>query len=468
MRYFLLLCILAFSSFTFAQKGRKLYQQQDVIIFDTDSAVKCNKSVETSEKKDVETPKSVETNIESRLDEKKNNEKNEKGEDTIRRKDVYNIALILPFSADAGWGSMAAGIKEMTENGIKKWNIPKETKISIDFYNGVRMAIANLNNAKVSTNLRVFDDKKNEDVTKEILKDSSMKTMDIIIGPAHTQNAKLVADFCKENHIYNFSPLSTSKYVTIANPYHFKLAPSLDMHLKAMVDYFVKKYNYGSILVMCRPTDEDRSFAATVYDYVAKLNLTKAKNEQLFCDTLVSGNESSKKAISTMYTGNHTFVLVPSFNEAFINSALDKVAGKSDKVDLFGFPSWTEYDNVNYASMNNDEPILTKVSFGDTANVDVKTFIKNFRDAHGYYPEENNYLGYDVMMFTADVLRKFGLSIKENYTKIDYQGIGTHFTFVPVKYSKFETGSDLDMYENNQLNFLKFQNFDLIPLENKK
>jgi hypothetical protein len=169
-----------------------------------------------------------------------------------------------------------------------------------------------------------------------------------------------------------------------------------------------------------------------------------------------------------MYTGNHTFVLVPSFNEAFINSALDKVAGKSDKVDLFGFPSWTEYDNVNYASMNNDEPILTKVSFGDTSNVEVKTFIKNFHDAHGYYPEENNYLGYDVMMFTADVLRKFGLSIKENYTKIDYQGIGTHFTFVPVKYSKFETGSDLDMYENNQLNFLKFQNFDLIPLENKK
>ena len=79
MRYFLLLCILAFSSFTFAQKGRKLYQQQDVIIFDTDSAIKSNKSVETSEKKDVETPKSVETNIESRLDEKKNNEKNKLG-----------------------------------------------------------------------------------------------------------------------------------------------------------------------------------------------------------------------------------------------------------------------------------------------------------------------------------------------------------------------------------------------------
>lgn len=168
-----------------------------------------------------------------------------------------------------------------------------------------------------------------------------------------------------------------------------------------------------------------------------------------------------------MYTGNHNIILVPSFNEAFINLAMDKVSGNLDKVDLFGFPSWTEYDNVNCISMNHAEPILTKVSYGDTSNAEVKVFNKNFREAHGYNPEENSYLGYDVMMFTVDVLQRFGLNIKENFDKIDYQGLTTHFKFVPVKYSKFETGSDIDMYENNQLNFLRFQNFELMPLKNK-
>ncbi len=468
MRSLFILIILFFTFVASAQKGRKLYQQEDVIIFDADTTTTIKIKVdEVVNKKDVATPNSVEVNTEVKIEDKRTNHKVDKSADTIVRKAVYNVALILPFSSDAGWGSMAAGIKEMSENGVKKWTIPKETKISVDFYNGVRMAISNLHDAKVKISLRVFDDKKNEDVTKDILKDSTLKTMDVIIGPAHTQNAKLVADFCKENNIYNFSPLSTSKYVTIANPYHFKLAPTLDMHLKAMVDYFVEKYKFGSVLVMCRATDEERSYAATIFDYVAMLNKSKPKNEQLFCDTLVTGSESSKKSLSTMYTGNHNIILVPSFNEAFINLAMDKVSGNLDKVDLFGFPSWTEYDNVNCISMNHAEPILTKVSYGDTSNAEVKVFNKNFREAHGYNPEENSYLGYDVMMFTVDVLQRFGLNIKENFDKIDYQGLTTHFKFVPVKYSKFETGSDIDMYENNQLNFLRFQNFELMPLKNK-
>lgn len=375
--------------------------------------------------------------------------------------------MILPFSADAGWGSMAAGIKEMTENGVKKWTIPKETKISIDFYNGVKLAISKLSSSGVKINLHVYDDKKNEDVIREILKDSTLKKMDIIIGPAHTQNAKIVAEFCKDNEIYNFSPLSTSKFIAIANPYHFKLSPTLDMHLKAMVDRFVAQYKSGSILLLCRPVDDERAYASSVIDYVAYLNKSRPKNEQLFCDTLIAGNESNKKSISSFYTGTHTYVLIPSFNENFINTALDKSGGNSATVDVFGFPSWTEYDNVNYNSMNGKEPCFTKISFADTSKAEVKIFDKNFKEAHGYHPEENSYLGYDVMMFTSYALEKFGISLKENFDKLDYQGIATKFHFVPVKYSKFETGADLDMYENNQLNFLKFQNFDLIPIENK-
>ena len=338
MKYLWIFCFLLLSFLTQAQRGRKLYKDDDVIIFKADTVPPTPAVKSNEEHIDVATPITKEnTDIE-----KKHSTKKEIESDSIIRKDSYNVALILPFNTDIAWGSMTAGMKEMTENGIKKWSIPKETKISIDFYNGLKMAIANLKNTSVKINLQVYDDKKNEETTKQILTDSSLKKMDIIIGPAHTQNAKLVADFCKENHIYNFSPFSTSKYVAIANPYHFKLAPTLDMHLKAMVDYFVEKYKFGTIVVLCRPTEEERSYAAAVFDYVSLLNMSKPKNEQLICDTLVSGNENSKKPLSSFFTGNHTFVLVPSFNEGFINSSLDKVSGNSTTVDLFGFPSWAE------------------------------------------------------------------------------------------------------------------------------
>ena len=461
MKYIWIFSLVLLTFMAQAQKGRKLYQEDDVIIFKADSVPPTPPKKTVDEQINVTTPIIKEnTDIE-----KNHTAKKEIITDSIIRKESYNIGLILPFNNDIAWGSMAAGIKEMTENGVKKWSIPKETKISIDFYNGLKMAVANLKNSSVKINLQVYDDKKNEETTKQILADSSLKKMDVIIGPAHTQNAKLVADFCKENHIYNFSPFSTSKYVAVANPYHFKLAPTLDMHLKAMVDYFVEKYTFGTIIVLCRPTEEERSYAAAVYDYVSLLNLSKPKNEQLICDTLVNGTEDFKKPLSSFYTGNHTFVLAPSFNEGFINTAIDKVGGSAATVDFFGFPSWAEYDNVNYTALTNSAAKITKISFGDTSIAEVRTFNKNFKDTHGYNPEENVYLGYDVMMFTADVLTKFGLSIKENFQKIDYKGLATSFKFVPVKYSKGVNGTDLDLYENTQLNFLKFENYDLVPLD---
>jgi hypothetical protein len=180
----------------------------------------------------------------------------------------------------------------------------------------------------------------------------------------------------------------------------------------------------------------------------------------------VNGTEDFKKPLSSFYTGNHTFVLAPSFNEGFINTAIDKVGGSAATVDFFGFPSWAEYDNVNYTALTNSAAKITKISFGDTSIAEVRAFNKNFKDTHGYNPEENVYLGYDVMMFTADVLTKFGLSTKENFQKIDYRGLATSFKFVPVKYSKGVNGTDLDLYENTQLNFLKFENYDLVPLDN--
>lgn len=458
MRNFIMILVVFVSFTSTAQRHRNLYNSNDVLKFESTDSVPAAKVQENT------TP--VEIINTDKIDRKAHTKEvipddNEVEIDThIIRKDIYKVALILPFNAGAAWGSMNKGIMMIRDSSAKKATIPKESKISIEFYSGVRMAIAELGKAKVQVEFYVYDDLKNIDQLKKLLADSMMIKMDVIIGPAHTQNATLVASFCKEHKIYNFSPLSPSIYIASSNPYHFKLNPSIEMLCKSMVDRLVADYQYGSVLVLGRNNDEDRHYASIIYDYVAELNKSKPEGKKLFCDTLINGNEANKKSLSSFYTGNHSIVICPSFNEGFISSSCGRVSS-NEKVSFYGMPTWMDYDAVNYNTMNSSRPFIPKVSYADTSVVEEKLFLKNFREMHGYAAEENTLLGYDIMKFTIYALENFGLSIKDHVADIDYKGLFTHFRFVPVKYIKGDKTLPYDLYENNQVNFLQFNNFNL-------
>ena len=443
MKFFTLIFLILFTTFSAsAQRDRNLYKSPYVIKFETTDSIpsmkvkdKESENINTKTDKVKDAIESIPTDNIPELDTQ------------IIRKEVYRVALILPFNAGAGWGSMNKAISMIRDSSAKKGNIPRETKISIEFYNGIRIAIAEASRAKVKIEFYAYDDLKNEEQV-------------IIIGPAHTQNAILVADFCKKNKIYNFSPLSPSIYIATSNPYHFKLNPSIEMLCKSMVNHLVEKYEYGSVLVLGRATEDDRHYASIVYDYVQELNKTLPIDKQLFCDTLISGNASNKKSLSSMYTGNHNIVICPSFNEGFISSSCGRISSGSN-VSFYGMPTWLDYDAVNYNGMNGARPFILKVSYADTSQAEDKAFVKNFRENHGFPAEDNTLLGYDIMKFTIYALENFGLSMKDHVEEMYYEGLFTKFKFQPVKYIKEDKELPFDLYENNQVNYPQFENFEL-------
>ena len=461
MKYLILLLALLSFSLCDAQRQRNLYSGEEVLRFDSNTDTSKVKMKESNESIQIENKEKVNREVKATEVIPTDDVVSVKEKDTaIIRKEVYNVALILPFNAGAGWGAMSKGITMIRDSSAKTASIPRETKISIDFYNGVRMAIADASNANVKIQFYVYDDLKNIDQTTKLLQDTNMAKMDVIIGPAHTQNAVMVANFCKEHHIYNFSPLSPSIYIANTNPYHFKLNPSTEMLCKAMVDKLVADYEYGSVLVLGRNTEDDRHYASIVYDYVQELNKNKADDKKLFCDTLIVGNASYSKSLSSMYTGNHSIVICPSFNEGYITATCAKVSS-TDKVTFYGMPTWLDYDAVNYNTMNESKPYIPKVVYADTSDAEDKRIVKGFRENHGYAIEENTLLGYDIMQFTIYALEQFGLSLKDHVADIDYKGLFSNYKFVPVKYFKADNTLPYDMYENNQVHFLEFRDFDL-------
>ncbi|HEY5534830.1 MAG TPA: LysM peptidoglycan-binding domain-containing protein [Ignavibacteria bacterium] len=127
------------------------------------------------------------------------------------------IAFLLPFMLDQAKKELAL---ERFQN----------------FYAGALLAIQSAKEKGISFEIYTYDTDKTEEKMTEVLNNSELKTMDLIIGPAFSNQVDLVANFAKESKIKTLIPF-TSKVPDIENnPYLFQFNPGSDTELKYMFE----------------------------------------------------------------------------------------------------------------------------------------------------------------------------------------------------------------------------------------
>lgn len=126
---------------------------------------------------------------------------------------TIRIAYLLPFMLDQG----------KNDSGSDRF---------IDFYAGSVLAISEAKQKGISLEIFTFDTEKSEERIAEILSRPELKTVDLLIGPAFSNQVQLVADFAKEFKVKTLIPF-TSKIADIdTNPYLFQFNPGADAELK--------------------------------------------------------------------------------------------------------------------------------------------------------------------------------------------------------------------------------------------
>ena len=119
-----------------------------------------------------------------------------------------NLALLVPLKID----EIEYDSINQTKEFLKKINL---TTISIDFYNGMKMAIDEESNQDIKINFDVFDTKNRIDVIKKLKEKVDFNNYDFVIGPLITRNF----NFFNSNNIKTkvVSPLITSNVEFRAN-----------------------------------------------------------------------------------------------------------------------------------------------------------------------------------------------------------------------------------------------------------
>lgn len=373
---------------------------------------------------------------------------------------VYHIGLILPLQAEGTMDKLDAYLNARDFYTASRITLNEDAHVSLDFYQGILQALKESNDS-FKIEMSVYDNQGSDSVTKEILKREEVKKLNIIIGSMSSSSAKLVADFCKQNKIINLQPFTPSKSLTSSNPYHLKLAPTIDAHVEAMFNSIVDSFS-GSNVIIYTP-DVEKSFSVarefdTLFTRYNRTTDTKFKVTMLKTKAIMlNGKEGISK--EQLKAGKTNILIITSFDESFINGALRVLFDVRDKfnVVVYGMPTWLKGDILRLDYVNEFATHLTDQYFIDSTKDATQHFIQNYKADFEVEPARYAFLGYDLMNFALQSLKNYGLEFMDFIPTERYSGTAYKFDIV----KSMKNPATINYLENRHVHVFKVQDYQL-------
>lgn len=145
-----------------------------------------------------------------------------------KKPENLNIAFLLPFMLD-----------QKQETSDKRF---------VEFYAGALIAIKQAKETGINFQIHTFDAERSDLKIMEILQDSNLSTMDLIVGPAFSNQISVVGDFARIHKVKTLIPFS-SKIIDIeTNPYIFQFNPGQEAELQKLQEIINAEANHTNFV----------------------------------------------------------------------------------------------------------------------------------------------------------------------------------------------------------------------------
>lgn len=376
-------------------------------------------------------------------------------EDSVKakRKDIYEIALLMPFQENQirqRWS-----IKE--KENLEDFRFTEDAEQSISFLQGMMSAISR-ENLSQRYNITVYDLGASENERSLAIARMLLNKPDLMIGGLNRAEVKDLSDFSLKHGIPYFSPYVPSSGLVKNNPNYAMLEPGIDMHLREIASFIADSLSDSNLLILHENNEQSRNFAGVMNDY---FNIFKRDASLELKLVEVATNASERKNFSMekhLNRETNNVVFIPSFNEGFLHAMLTNLNAQAQRhsITLFGMPTWGDAETLQFRHFNTLNLHMTRSKWLNSSEVeDIRNyFMATYKKDAG----ESAFYGYEVMKLADELLKKFGLEFMDNLTDLRKQGIFRNYIFQSV------TNSDekIIRYENTSLRMVKIQNFELI------
>lgn len=359
-----------------------------------------------------------------------------------RKISTIKAAVVLPFNTD-GTGSADEQIR------------------MVEYYEGFLMAVDSLKERGVSVDLYTYDSGKTVTSVNRILNKPEMKNMDIIFGPAHTEQVKPMADFAKKNNVRLVVPFTSKSDDVFDNPSVYQINTPQSYLYSEVYEHYLRKFPNAHVIFLDAETGHNDK-----EEFIKGLK-EELKNRQITYKELKGeaiNPESMKLAVDSLREN----VIIPTSGK---NVALIKIlpqmivtAREHPNYDmkLFGYPEWQTYTHDHLSSFFELDTYFYSSFYTNNLFPAAVQFTQSYRrwfskDMANTYPKYGM-LGFDTAFFFLQGLHRYGSNFEESMNEMAVTPIQTGF--------KFDRVNNWGGFINRKVFFVHFtKNYELIKLD---
>ncbi|MBL7812181.1 MAG: hypothetical protein JNL57_08155 [Bacteroidetes bacterium] len=286
-------------------------------------------------------------------------------------KQSYKAALILPFKSGGNHGQLGEAI--------------------LDYYEGFKMALKDLENEGLKMQLYVFDSEKDSLAMDEILLHPDLGKMDLIIGPVSEKGMAKLDVFCQEKNIVLISPLKYYKpHTGGAKIFNFFIPDSLRVAASAKAVYeLYPKHRYYLLTDNSAKSKENAAI------------LKRLKWIPWKTVNLVNGRPTPAIARTDSVIVVTTIPL-----SSAKSGLLAAVKGKKNSWAL-GFHDW--YPEIeSFYKINEPQLLYPAVNYINESDTAVVDFENRFTENYEGEPSKYAFQGYDQALWLGYSLMTWG------------------------------------------------------------
>jgi LysM repeat protein len=298
---------------------------------------------------------------------------------------VVKIAFLLPFMLD----------EEKQDPSDKRF---------IDFYSGALIAVHKAKLRGISCEIFTFDTGKSEQKITDVLANPELKDMDLIIGPAYSNQISLVTDFAKENKVNTLIPFSSKVYDIENNPYLFQFNPGVEAEFNFSANLLTSKYlNYNIVfaeLPGISSSDEGRIWSDALKKELGKKHKTFSEIE------LITSDNADFKSV--LKKNEKNLVIFNTDKYAYMSPFIAPLRSCTDQYEI------TLFEQYNWKNQHEKMPLSIYVSpfmskynpkeLGDFNRL----YTQLFKNDVNVDSPRFDLLGYDLSNYFISIIQRYG------------------------------------------------------------
>lgn len=373
----------------------------------------------------------------------------------------------------------------------------------LHFYEGFMIAVDSMvSSLDMKIDLKVYDVDQDTAKLSAVLNDTTLRDVDMIVGPFHLKPFERMMSFANENEIMIINPMTNREDLLIGNKNMVKVKPSFSYQMQWLEQLIADKYQDNNVFVLAMDSscmerafeigeiasrniveysyvpnqrikriikkyqdamkNEEIEFDSTKYQSdnitfdVAMINefpddTTKLKNQVAVYDYSIDSLNKVKNVASAF---RENLFVVYGDSKVFANEMINKlnIFSKDYPVSLIALPDWSKFDRLFNENLMKLSTVYFDDDYTDYDSYAVGKFICKFREEYGTEPKDMAYHGFNIGWYFLNALINYGDNVVD--------GIATfRIPLLNTKYY-FERKDINDGYENTFWNVYQYKNYE--------